>query len=231
MNKIKKETGLINYLPALYQQQAKEGYNPVSALLLIFEHSFSEFEKTIDIVDTYFDPYLTTGEQDKSGRDFLSWLASWVNLGLDELWSERKKRYLIRNAAILFRYRGALIGLKYIIEQFFDINVEIKEWDWPQGMEIGKYSSVGIDTVLMEQLDTKLCFMVIWKPPHADVKPELLKKIRTVIDLEKPAHTRCYFQLKFPEEKMPEIEPMVIGLNSTIGLCYINQEVKNERRV
>ncbi len=221
MNNIE-ESSLLTYLPAIYQEDAKKEGDPLRTLLIIFDHFSSGIEKIIDNIDTYFDPYLTATVPDKSGRDFLSWLASWVNLGLDEGWSERKKRYLIKNAATLYRHRGTLIGLKYIIEQFFDIEVEIEEWAWPQGMEIGRRSSIGIDTIIMERLDIRQCFKVIWKPPHPPVKPEFLKKIRTIIDLEKPAHTWCYFQLELPEEIMPEIEPMIVGLNSTIGSCYIN---------
>jgi phage tail-like protein len=223
MNIIEKKSSLLTYLPAIYQEEAKKEEDPLRTLLIIFDYFYSGIEKKIDNFDTYFDPYLTDTEPDKkSGIDFLSWLASWVNLRLDEGWSERKKRYLIKNAATLYRHRGTLIGLKYIIEQFFDIEVEIEEWAWPQGMEIGRRSSIGIDTTILERIDIRQCFKVIWKPPYPPVKPEFLKKIRTIMDLEKPDHTKCYFQLKLPEEIMPEIEPMIVGLNSTIGSCYIN---------
>jgi len=222
MNAIEKESGLLTYLPTIYQEDARKEDDPLRTLLIIFDRFSSGIEKTIDNIDTYFDPYSTATVPDKNGRDFLAWLASWVNLGLDEGWSERKKRYLIKNAAALYRHRGTLIGLKYIIEQFFDIQVEIKEWDWPQGMEIGRRSSIGIDTIIMQRLDIRQCFKVIWKPSHPPVKPEFTKKIRTIIDLERPAHTLCYFQLELPEEMISKLGAMIIGLDSTIGSCFIN---------
>ncbi len=226
---MKIKSRLFNYLPSIYQKQTEEEGDPLRAILTISEYLFSGIEETIDNVDNYFDPFLTTTVKDKAEKDFLTWIASWVSLGLDEGWSEQKKRYLIKNAVTLYRYRGTLTGLKYIIEQFFDINVEIMEWEWPHGMEIGRRSSIGIDACLMERLERKQCFKLIWKPSYPDVvKPEFIKKIRTVIDLEKPAHTKCYFHVETTEETKREaitkIQPMVIGVNSTISLCYISQE-------
>jgi len=224
MKKMEKEHSLLTYLPAIYQQQAEKEGDPLRALLIVFEHFFSGIEKRIDTIDNYFDPYLTSALPDRNGKDFLSWLASWVTLELDERWSEKKKRYLIKNAALLYRYRGTLTGLKYIIEQFFDIEVEIKEWNWPDGMKIGTRSSIGVNTILIEKTDINLSFTVVWKPSGFIVanRDHLIRKIRTVIDLEKPAHTKCYFHLEFPEEEEREIQFMIIEINSIIGLCSIN---------
>ena len=224
MKKMKKEHSLLTYLPAIYQKQAEKEGDPLRALLIVFEHFFSGIEKKIDTIDNYFDPYLTSALPDRNGKDFLSWLASWVTLELDERWSEKKKRYLIKNAALLYRYRGTLTGLKYIIEQFFDIEVEIKEWNWPDGMKIGTRSSIGVNTILIEKTDIDLSFTVVWKQSGFIIenRDHLIRKIRTVIDLEKPAHTKCYFHLEFPEEEEREIQFMIIGINSIIGLCSIN---------
>ena len=224
MEKMEKKDSLLAYLPAIYQQQAEKEGDPLRALLSVFEDFFSGIEKKIDTIDNYFDPYLASALPDKNGKDFLSWLASWTTLELDERWSEKKKRYLIKNAALLYRYRGTLTGLKYIIEQFFDIEVKIKEWNWPDGMKIGTRSSIGVNTILIEKTDIDLSFMIIWKPSNFNVenRDHFTRKIRTVIDLEKPANTKCYFHLEFPGEEEREIQFMIIGINSIIGLCALN---------
>lgn len=224
MKKMEKKDSLLAYLPSIYQQQAEKKGDPLKALLGIFEYFFSGIEKKIDTIDNYFDPYLASALPDRNGKDFLSWLASWVTLELDERWSEKKKRYLIKNAALLYRYRGTLTGLKYIIEQFFDIEVEIKEWNWPDGMKIGTRSSIGVNTILIEKTDIDLSFMIVWKPSDFNVenRDHFTRKIRTVIDLEKPANTKCYFHLEFPGEEEREIQFMIIGINSIIGLCALN---------
>ncbi len=102
--------------------------------------------------------------------------------------------------------------------------MEIKEWNWPDGMKIGTRSSIGVNTILIEKTDIDLSFTVVWKQSGFIIenRDHLIRKIRTVIDLEKPAHTKCYFHLEFPEEEEREIQFMIIGINSIIGLCSIN---------
>lgn len=221
MKGIGKGDSLISCLPAIYQKQAEEKSSPLRTVLILFEYLLSGIEEKVDDIDTYFNPYLASAIPDKKGNNFLSWLASWVVLAIDERWSDKKKRHLIKNAALLYRYRGTPTGLKYIIEQFFDIEVEIKERNWPEGMEIGRRSSIGVNTNLIEKTDINQCFVVIWKPSHLNTKnrDNLTRKIRNAIDLEKPAHTKCYFRLEFHEEAEPDIQFMIIGIHSTIGLC------------
>ncbi len=222
---INKDTRLINYLPSIYQKQAESEDGPLKAILKIFDHFFSDIEEKSDNIDTFLDPDLATNVTDKNGRDFLTWIASWVVLGIDDGWSEKKKRYLIKNAAKIYNHRGTLSGLKYILEQFFDIDVVIKERSWPPGMEIGRRSSIGIDTHIMGKLNIKQCFKLtcISSPQNG---PYFINKIRKIIDLEKPAHTMCYLEVQKKtikdREKIPEIKPMDIEINSTISFCYIS---------
>lgn len=223
-----KSFNLPNHLPAIYHAEAEKEGSFLKAFLSIFNHFISGIENILEEIDTYFDPSLTPIYADKRGRDFLSWLASWVALRLDEGWSEQEKRYLIRNAAHLYRYRGTSQGLKHILSQFFDISVEVREWVWPQGMEIGRHSTIGVDSFLVERPNLDHCFTVIWKPSSRYIKSDFIKKIRFLIDLEKPAHTKCYFSLEFPEKELPELPALIIGISSIIGSCYLNQEVNHE---
>jgi phage tail-like protein len=210
-----------SFLPIIYQEEAEKGDSPLGALVNIFEDTFQKIETQIDKIDTYFDPSETPIKNDREGRDFLSWLSSWVDLILDERWSEDKKRYLIKNIVQLYRNRGTIEGFRYMINQFFDIDIEVKEWSWPNGMIIGQYSTIGEDSILRDKPNPNHCFEVIWDPPHREVKEEFRKKLRALIDKERPAHTKCYINLKFPEEELPELPSMVIGFSSVIGLCYI----------
>ena len=250
MSNVEKKTSLIHHLPAVYHQQAEKECDPLRILLNTFEQLLSGIAEKLDRIDTYFDPSVAPHRPDDTPNDlpddppddrrsydprpnaprpadprgdFLTWLASWVALGIDERWSEEKKRYLIKNAVSLYQRRGTPQGLKCILEQYFDIEVEIKEWDWPPGMVIGRRSSIGIDTILNEKTNIDYCFIVTCKLTGMEDKKknELIPKIRAVIDLEKPAHTKYYFQLEHPEEKTPKIHELVIGVYSTIGFCYV----------
>jgi phage tail-like protein len=217
---------LLSYLPAIYEEVAQKENSPLRALLLISDSFFSDIEQAINEIDEYFDPSRTPSQ---AQRDFLSWLASWVALTLDESWSERKKRYFVRNAAQIYRYRGTTKGLKFMLSQFFDkpIDVDVEEWAWIHGMEIGieERCTIGVDTVLIENVELNHCFKVIWRRSSRDLDDEFISRIRNVIDLEKPAHTRCYFDIQYPQKKVV-FKPMVIGIltekaSSVIGFCYI----------
>ena len=213
MSNVEKKASLIHHLPAVYHQQAEKECDPLGILLNTFEHLLSGIAEKLDRIDTYFDPSVAPHRPDDTPNDlpddrssydqrlydqrpyvprpadphgdFLTWLASWVALGIDESWSEEKKRYLIQNAAFLYRGRGTLHGLKYIIKHYFDIEVKIKEWEWPPGMVIGRRSTIGIDTTLNEKTNIDDCFIVTCKLTGMEDKKknELIPKIRAVIDL------------------------------------------------
>ncbi len=187
--KLKKIPRLLNYLPAIYQKQAEEDGDPLKTFLIAFEDCFSRIDKTIDNIDTFFDPFLTPADQE--GGDFLRWLASWVSLEIDEGWPEWKKRKLIKEAHSLYEMRSTSKGLKRIIKVFLDIEVKIEEWKWP-GMVIGVQSKIGLDTKLMDMPDQSHCFLVICDIKSDSNNAELIKKLRALIDLEKPAHTSYY---------------------------------------
>ena len=106
--------------------------------------------------------------RDKS--EWLRWLASWVALDFDEDWlSEKpstagggsedkpgpqhfaKARRLIKNAVPLYRRRGTARGLAETIKEFYDWDVEILERSYPQGMELGSQSSIGLGTWLLDE--------------------------------------------------------------------------------
>lgn len=235
-----KELKLINFLPAIYQAQAQEGHGLLGGLLAILEHHFAELAQRLDRIEENFNPYATSAEPDPNGRDFLTWLASWVSLDLDAQWSlgldaqreEKKKRFLLDGAAELYRYRGTVAGLKSMLEQFFGIEVKIEEWAWPDGMQIGQHSTLGIDSWLVEKINRDNCFTVNWKPPdlNQDRLNHLVRKIRVLIDREKPAHTRCYLNLIVPEEKQEKLPPLVIGIESKLGFCVIRYGEDNNAR-
>ena len=102
-------------LPALYQdddfaQRFLDGLDEVVAPIY----------STIDNFDAYLDPYLTP-------EDFLSWLAGWVGVALDESWDESRRRAIVARAVDLYRMRGTAIGLKGQVEIQTGGTVEIVE--------------------------------------------------------------------------------------------------------
>ena len=94
------KSALLKYLPGIYADHPFMG-----GLLEIFESLWSPLDRQIDQMYAYFDPQLTPAE-------FLPWLGTWVDLVLDENWSEARRRDLIQNAADLYRRRGTAGALR-----------------------------------------------------------------------------------------------------------------------
>lgn len=115
---------MLPFLPSILQEQAGREGDPLSAVLTIFEEMIGSIEVQVEKTAIEYDPDTARADPDNDA-DFLSWLASWVDLSLDEEWEGRekaaalrKKRYFIKNAAKLYRYRGTKVGLQYMLGAF-----------------------------------------------------------------------------------------------------------------
>jgi len=110
----------LRYLPPAYRD------DPVSAgflerFLSIFETTFEGLDQEIDGLFRYFDPTLAP-------KDFLPWLASWVNLSLDEGLSEERIRQFIRRAPYLYSRKGTAPALTEFLRIYSGTAVHIHEF-------------------------------------------------------------------------------------------------------
>jgi phage tail-like protein len=122
----------LRYLPATYQE------DPISKdflerFLSIFETVFYGLEIEISRVFRYFDP-------DTTPESFLTWLSSWLNLGLEEGWPEDKKREFILQSSTLYKIKGTPSGIRRLIEIYTGKTPLILEHS-----RIGKPMVVGAD--------------------------------------------------------------------------------------
>ena len=98
----------LKYLPAFYQD------DPVcrdflERFLAIFEVIHTSLESEITMLHRFFDP-------DKTRRDFLPWLGSWLNFSLEEGGGgDLQRRFLIR-APVLFKQKGTPEGIRAFVE-------------------------------------------------------------------------------------------------------------------
>lgn len=198
---------LAAYLPGIFHEEAEKKLSPLWALLLMMEDNFGSVSAIIDDIDKYFDihraPAAVTGDK----PDFVTWLSTWVALIPEQNWPEQKKRHALGIAVDLHKLRGTIPGLKYMLDLFFEIDVEINEWTWPDAMQIGVHNTIGMDTRIDGQYNINHCFTVTWKPEPEELGPDLKQKIadiRAMIDREKPAHTFCYFNVIGYEEEEEE---------------------------
>jgi phage tail-like protein len=101
-------------LPAMYQEHDEFALRFTQAL----DEVIAPVMLALDNLDAYFDPHVAP-------RDFLTWLAAWVGIELDETWPEEKQREQVKNAVELYRWRGTRKGLADVIELYIGVRPEV----------------------------------------------------------------------------------------------------------
>jgi phage tail-like protein len=183
----------IKWLPSMYQRSDINGRNFIRDLLWVVQHMFGSIDETLDGVHNCFDPY-------EAPEKFLSWLASWSAMVLDEDWPLAKKRRLIRKAIELYRVRGTVKGLKLFLGMFTGTEPIIHENEWPfKGWRIGVTSGIGVDTVVLPPVNLSHAFIIEMPVSYKDISTETMVRIHEIIQMEKPAN--CQYYLKFAVDK------------------------------
>jgi len=134
----------LRYLPAIYQEDPMSK-DFLERFLSLFESVFYDLEVEIATVSRYFDP-------DPKGTppEFLKWLASWVNIAIEEDWQEETKREFIRQAVTLYRMKGTAEGIARFIEIYTGKAPAIIEHaNAGSPSVLGGPFRLGIDTVLV----------------------------------------------------------------------------------
>jgi phage tail-like protein len=229
----------LQYLPAVYRE------DPVSAdftarFLSIFDTLRGITSGQITDVARYFDPKATPANPPNvAGNDFLSWLAAWLGLSLQNNWPVRKRRELVRQAHRLYDLRGTPQGLKLMIELYACFKPRILElfrlrrWlvvdsaklgdqsavlgkDIMKRLQIGENSAIG-SFQLIDYGDPSLDFFnsyayqfIVIVPRWPGATEADQMALQQIIDMAKPAHTQA--QLRWDEPRFR------IGLQSFVGV-------------
>jgi len=173
----------LNYLPALYYDDELMG-----RFVMLFESFWKPIEGQIDTIHTIFDPQLTPAY-------LLPWLASWMDMLLDERWPEPAQRLLLSRVAPLYRKRGTRAGLAEYLEIFTGQTPHIVERR-ANSFKIGK-TNLG-QSVALGKENTPHSFSVTLRLPPVEGKDEIERErkerdrtrtIHSIIIAEKPAHT------------------------------------------
>lgn len=209
----------LQYLPGIYQQDAEKGAF-IGKYLKIFEKLLSGIddevaidgkpvegiEQVINRIYEFFDP-------DSTPAEFLKWLAGWIALTLRDNWDENSKRRLLKKIVPLYKKRGTKSGLSEYLKIFVagpDISID----EFLQGIKIGTTGHVGIDTFVGGLLPyffiVTISFSVI---KSIGFTSDTIKATKSILDLEKPAHT--YYALRF------QFPGIIIGERSTISIDTI----------
>lgn len=184
----------LRYLPRIYQEQDEV----MGRYLMLFESFLAPIEGQIDSLPYYFDPAMTPIK-------LLPWLATWVDLTLDDHWPEAKRRQLLKAAVSLYRKRGTRRGLQEYLEIYTGAQVQISEHgahNFLLGPEARLGPGVALGTLNMPHTFT----VTVYLPPAASVAGTTVEReryeadrrqmIESIIEAEKPAHTSYNLRLE-----------------------------------
>lgn len=169
----------LKYLPALYTEQDEL----MGRFLMLFESFWEPIEERIDNIHYYFDPKLAP-------NDLLPWLATWVDLVLDEQWPEEKRRRLLSAMVPLYRQRGTRRGLQDYLAIYTGQQARITEHR-AHNFVLGQITRLGPSAALGKH-NISYTFDVFLRLPLVEdegQRKERRRKIEAIIESEKPAHT------------------------------------------
>lgn len=165
------------YLPAIYAESDFMG-----RFLMIFESIQRPIEDMVQNIAHYFDPNTTPEE-------LLPWLASWVNIVLDDSWPIERRRRLVKSAVELFQWRGTRRGMTEYLRVYAGVEPQIVEGSG--GIPLGGNTRLGWNTVLGSGMHhTFTVTLEVEDPESLNVG-----HLKAIIEAEKPAHAGYKLQI------------------------------------
>lgn len=169
-------------------------------------------EEIISTLSLLFQPVETP-------KEFLPWLSQWTALSLRADLSVTQQRELLSRIVRMYRSRGTRRNLQELLEVYTErfaplpppvvTEVEVPEF------RIGVHSTIGADTYLSGGPPHFFRVTAGWSeaargstPPSVHLRR--MGVIRTVVELEKPAHTDYELRVAYPR--------IQIDVRSTIGV-------------
>lgn len=194
----------LSFLPSIYDQDDLMG-----RFLMLFESFLAPIDQQIDQIHHYFDP-------DLAPATLLPWLASWLDLTLDERWPLERQRELMGAAAQLYRKRGTRQGLEEAIRIYTGETPQIIEHR-ANNFLLGPGARLGPGVALGKSNVPHTFTVILRLPPieaesdsvRARLEAERRRAIERIIQLEKPAHTAYHL---FIESTAPSLELEEAGM-------------------
>jgi len=149
----------LQHLPYIYSEDEFLG-----RYLLLFEDLFGPLDQIISHFELFLDPRTAP-------ESFLSVLASWLGLVLDDRWPAEQRRALLQSAVELYDFRGTRKGLARLLE-----------------------ATTGCEVEIAENADGPHSFRVTLTPGDARNVDEQM--VRNIIEANKPAHTVYRLEVK-----------------------------------
>ena len=104
----------LQYLPALYQQDDRSRVF-LDRFLRIFQATFDGMDRTLDELWMRFDPNSVPAA-------WFSWLAAWIALPINPLWTDQERRIALKSAGRLYPQRGTPAAVQQLVEQYSGVS-------------------------------------------------------------------------------------------------------------
>jgi phage tail-like protein len=111
--------GYLRHFPAIYREETPARVF-LQNFLALYESLYGDVEEVIERLGRLFDAGAAPAE-------FLSWLAGWLALSLDERWTEERQRQAIARAFSLYARRGTAAGLRESLQFFAGVEAHVEE--------------------------------------------------------------------------------------------------------
>ncbi|MCI0791093.1 MAG: phage tail protein [Chloroflexi bacterium] len=175
---LRQRSSYLRYLPAIYADSDFMG-----RFLMIFESVLGPIQNVVDNIPYYLDPKLAPQEA-------LPWLASWVDVVLDDSWPVERRRALVSSAVQLYQWRGTRRGMREYLRVYTGVEPEITEEYG--GFPLNDNSRLGLNTALGSgQHNVFTVTLELDDPESLNVQ-----HIKTIIEAEKPAHAAYRLEIK-----------------------------------
>lgn len=109
----------LQYLPAVYQEDDQSRVF-LDRFLRIFQTTFDGLDRTLDAMWTRFDPLSVPDS-------WFSWLAAWIALPINPLWTDQERRVVLKSAGQLYPLRGTPSGVQQLVQQYSGVSVRLIE--------------------------------------------------------------------------------------------------------
>lgn len=196
----------ISYLPEIYQSKDEGLF--LERFLAIFQTMYEELNQEIKEMPFRID-------LDGTSKDFLEWMAKWLDIAECYIWSEEQLRTLLQNAVKLYKIRGT----RKAVNEFVKIYCEGEAPYIVENFKVRNFEDRDNKNKL-ERLyeDNAYKFYVIVKEKYVHSIREY-QTLSKIIEEVKPAHM---------ELELIVLKPFIfLGQHSYLGINSVLGEYKN----
>ncbi len=173
------QVSFVDYLPEIYRKNESED-SFLARFLGIFQSIYVDLEDEIDYVPLKFDA-------DRTTKDFLNWIASWLSIKDAAIWGEKRLRKLIKNSVKIYKMKGTKRAISRIVEEYIGIEPTIVE---QFNVKENMYYQMNKDVVERLYGDNGYVFTVMIPQAHIKDTETYIELLR-VINSVKPVDSIC----------------------------------------